>query len=65
MLLILTLAKYIQPLEGGPIPVKIHVISKDQEQKVKAFDTCIDVIKASGVRAEELYVFVFPKLIIS
>ena len=43
-------AKHLEPLKGGKIPMEILVTSKDQEQKAKAFEKCLDVIKSAGVR---------------
>lgn len=42
-------AKHLEPLKGGKIPVEILVTSKDPADKAKAFDTCIDAIKKAGV----------------
>jgi hypothetical protein len=42
-------AKHLEPLQGGKIPVEIFVTSKDPEQKAKALESCLDIIKNSGV----------------
>lgn len=45
-----TAAKHLEPLKGGKIPVEILAITKDPEQKAKAFEKCLGVIKEAGVR---------------
>ncbi|PGH16894.1 FACT complex subunit spt16 [Polytolypa hystricis UAMH7299] len=47
-------AKHLEPLKGGKIPVEILVTSKDPEQKAKAFDKCLDVIKNAGKKVGTL-----------
>jgi FACT complex subunit SPT16 N-terminal lobe domain len=42
-------AKHLEPLRGGKIPVEILVTTKDPDQKAKVFEECLDVIKNSGV----------------
>lgn len=44
-------AKHLEPLKGGKIPVEILAITKDPEQKTRAFEKCLDVIKGAGVRS--------------
>lgn len=38
-------------MKGGKIPVEILAITKDPEQKTRAFEKCLDVIKGAGVRS--------------
>ena len=45
----LPIAKHLEPLQGGKIPVEILVRSKDAEQNQKHWDKCIEVIKGAGV----------------
>lgn len=47
-------AKHLEPLKGGKIPMEILVTSKDQEQKAKAFEKCLDVIKSAGKKVGTL-----------
>jgi hypothetical protein len=42
-------AKHLEPLKGGKIPVEILVTTKDQEQKTKSFEKCVEAIKGAGV----------------
>lgn len=42
-------AKHLEPLKGGKIPVEILVTTKDQEEKTKLFEKCVDIIKSAGV----------------
>ncbi|KAF2460299.1 FACT complex subunit-domain-containing protein [Lineolata rhizophorae] len=44
-------AAYLEPLQGGKVPVKILVRGKDAEQNAKQFDECVDIIKKAGKRA--------------
>lgn len=48
------IAKHLEPLKGGKIPVEILVTSKDPADKAKAFDTCIDAIKTAGVSVDDV-----------
>ncbi|KAL4898438.1 FACT complex subunit-domain-containing protein [Aspergillus ambiguus] len=41
-------AKHLEPLKGGKIPVEILVTTKDQEEKAKIFEKCLEIIKSSG-----------------
>ncbi|KAI5308626.1 FACT complex subunit spt16, partial [Ascosphaera atra] len=41
-------AKHLEPLENGPIPVKLLVVTKDAEQKTETFKKCLDIIKNAG-----------------
>ncbi|KAL2218345.1 global transcriptional regulator, cell division control protein [Thermoascus aurantiacus ATCC 26904] len=47
-------AKHLEPLKGGKIPVEILAITKDPEQKTRAFEKCLDVIKGAGKRVGTL-----------
>ena len=47
-------AKHLEPLKNGPIPVETLVVTKEPETKTKAFDKCLDVIKASGKKVGTL-----------
>jgi len=49
LLTVVFTAKHLEPLKGGKIPVEILVITKDQEQKKKSFEKCLEVIKNAGV----------------
>lgn len=44
-----SIAKHLEPLKGGKIPVEILVTTKDAEQKTKIFEKCLDIIKTAGV----------------
>jgi hypothetical protein len=44
-----SIAKHLEPLKNGKIPVEILVTTKDAEEKAKAFSKCLDVIKNAGV----------------
>lgn len=44
-----SIAKHLEPLKGGKIPVEILVTTKDAEQKTKIFEKCLDIIKNAGV----------------
>lgn len=44
------LAKHLEPLKGGKVPIEILVRGKDAEQNAKQFEKCLDVIKGAGVR---------------
>ena len=48
-MLISTIAKHLEPLKGGKIPLEILVRGKDAEQNSKHWEKCLDVIKAAGV----------------
>jgi hypothetical protein len=48
------IAKHLEPLKGGKIPLEILVTSKDPADKAKAFDTCIDAIKTAGVSVDDI-----------
>ncbi|GAB1211084.1 FACT complex subunit spt16 [Aspergillus terreus] len=41
-------AKHLEPLKGGKIPVEILVTTKDQDEKTKIFEKCLEIIKSSG-----------------
>ncbi|KAL5362965.1 FACT complex subunit spt16 [Aspergillus floccosus] len=41
-------AKHLEPLKGGKIPVEILVTTKDQDEKTKIFEKCLETIKSSG-----------------
>ncbi|BDD57948.1 FACT complex subunit spt16 [Monascus purpureus] len=41
-------AKHLEHLKGGKIPLEIIVVTKDPEQKLKAFEKCLDIIKNAG-----------------
>ncbi|KAE8145721.1 FACT complex subunit Spt16, N-terminal lobe domain-containing protein, partial [Aspergillus avenaceus] len=41
-------AKHLEPLKGGKIPVEILITSKDPEEKTKAFEKCLEVIRNAG-----------------
>ena len=43
------LAKHIEPLKGGKVPLEILVRGKDTEQNAKHFEKCLSVIKGAGV----------------
>lgn len=47
------LAKHLEPLKGGPIPIEIFVRGKDPEQNAKHFEKCLDIIKGAGVSFRE------------
>lgn len=49
------IAKHLEHLKGGKIPVEILVTTKDAEQKAKVFEKCLDVIKSAGVGRLLLY----------
>lgn len=42
-------AKHLEPLKGGKIPLEILVRGKDAEQNEKLFNKITDLIKSSGV----------------
>jgi len=42
------LAKHLEGLKNGKIPLELLVVSKDPESKTKAFEKCLDVIKGAG-----------------
>lgn len=44
------LAKHLEPLKGGKVPVEILVRGKDADQHAKQLEKCLDVIKGGGVR---------------
>lgn len=41
-------AKHLEHLKDGKIPLEIIVVTKDPEQKLKAFEKCLDIIKNAG-----------------
>jgi nucleosome binding factor SPN SPT16 subunit len=41
-------AKHLESLKDGKIPVEILVVTKDAESKTKAFEKCLDIIKGAG-----------------
>lgn len=43
------LAKHLEPLKGGKVPIEILVRGKDAEQNNKHWEKCIEAIKAAGV----------------
>ncbi len=43
------LAKHLEPLKGGKVPIEILVRGKDAEQNAKQFEKCLDIIKGAGV----------------
>ncbi|KAL2007163.1 hypothetical protein VTN00DRAFT_8601 [Thermoascus crustaceus] len=47
-------AKHLEPLKGGKIPVEILAITKDPEQKAKAFEKCLGIIKEAGKKVGTL-----------
>lgn len=47
-------AKHLELLKNGPIPVETLVVTKEPETKTKAFDKCLDVIKAAGKKVGTL-----------
>ncbi|RAQ49895.1 transcription elongation complex subunit (Cdc68) [Aspergillus flavus] len=47
---LLNVAKHLEPLKGGKIPVEILVTSKDPEEKSRSFEKCLEVIKNAGKR---------------
>ena len=49
------LAKHLEPLKGGKVPVEILIRGKDAEQNAKHFEKCLDVIKGGGVRLVSHY----------
>lgn len=44
------LAKHLESLKGGKVPIEILVRGKDADQNAKHFKRCIDAIKDAGVR---------------
>lgn len=44
------LAKHLEPLKGGKIPIEILVRGRDADQNAKHFKRCVDAIKDAGVR---------------
>lgn len=48
---LLNVAKHLEPLKGGKIPVEILVTSKDPDEKSRSFEKCLEVIKNAGVSA--------------
>ncbi|KAE8306482.1 FACT complex subunit spt16 [Aspergillus transmontanensis] len=47
---LLNVAKHLEPLKGGKIPVEILVTSKDPDEKTRSFEKCLEVIKSAGKR---------------
>ncbi|KAE8134083.1 FACT complex subunit spt16 [Aspergillus pseudotamarii] len=47
---LLNVAKHLEPLKGGKIPVEILVTSKDPDEKTRSFEKCLEVIKNAGKR---------------
>ncbi|KAE8159120.1 FACT complex subunit spt16 [Aspergillus tamarii] len=47
---LLNVAKHLEPLKGGKIPVEILVTSKDPDEKSRSFEKCLEVIKNAGKR---------------
>ena len=47
-----SLAKHLEPLKTGKVPLEILIRGKDGEQNAKLWEKIIDVIKTSGVRDE-------------
>ncbi|KAE8416943.1 FACT complex subunit spt16 [Aspergillus pseudocaelatus] len=47
---LLIVAKHLEPLKGGKIPVEILVTSKDPDEKTRSFEKCLEVIKNAGKR---------------
>ena len=43
------IAKHLEPLKGGKIPIEIFVRGKDVEHNAKHFEKCLEVIKGAGV----------------
>lgn len=43
------LAKHLEPLKGGKVPIEILVRGKDADQNAKHFKRCLDAIKDAGV----------------
>jgi len=44
-----SIAKHLEPLKGGKIPLEILVRGKDAEQNSKHWQKCLEVIKTAGV----------------
>ena len=42
-------AKHLELLKGGKIPIEILVRGKDADQNAKHFKRCLDAIKDAGV----------------
>jgi hypothetical protein len=45
----LFLAKHLEPLKGGPIPIEVLIRGKDSEQNTMHFEKCLAAIKGAGV----------------
>lgn len=45
----LFLAKHLEPLKNGPIPIEVLIRGKDSEQNTKHFEKCLEAIKGAGV----------------
>lgn len=43
------IAKHLEPLKGGKVPIEILVRGKDADQNTKHWEKCLDVIKGAGV----------------
>ena len=48
------IAKHLEPLKGGKVPLEILIRGKDVEQNNKHWEKCLDVIKTAGVRCNPL-----------
>ena len=49
------IAKHLELLKGGKVPVEILVRGKDSDQNAKHFEKCLDVIKGAGVPSTIYY----------
>lgn len=44
------IAKYLEPLKGGKIPIEVLIRGKDAEENAKQLERCLEVIKGAGKR---------------
>ena len=51
------IAKHLEPLKGGKVPLEILVRGKDPEQNAKQFEKCLDLIKGAGVGSSQIICF--------